>query len=137
MTADVGMAKKPFDWLALLPLRQGSCLNLSFEPCVKKAVFHLNVLKTQLQKKDKEEKGQSLAKPSFSEIHAEREKDERLDSKSSKAVTMSMKSLAGRVNNVKVSQGNSECWVILKISPLLRHCKQLHSSIAHTGRSSK
>ena len=35
-----------------------------------------------------------------------------------------------RVADNKVSRGNSEYWVILKISLLLRHCKQLHSSIA-------
>ena len=135
MTADV--AHQSFDWPALLLPRQASCLNLSkLEPCVNKALFNLNVLKTQLVKKDKEkEKGPSLARPSFSEIHAEREKDERPDSKSSKAVTL--KSLTGRVNSIKVSRGNSEYWVILKFSPLLRRCKQLHSSIAHTGRSSK
>ena len=32
--------------------------------------------------------------------------------------------------SVKVIRGNSEQWVILKISPLLQRCKQLHSSIA-------
>ena len=37
----------------------------------------------------------------------------------------------------KVSRGNSEYWVILKISPLLQLYKQLPSNIAHTGRSSR
>ena len=93
MTADVDMANKPFDWPTLLPPRQGSCLNLSsVEPCVNKAVFYL----TQLKKTAKEkEKGRSLAKPSFSEIHTEREEDVRSDSK---AVTS--RSASGRVNKL-------------------------------------
>ena len=32
----------------------------------------------------------------------------------------------------KVSQGNSEYLIILNVSPILQHCKQLHSSIACT-----
>ena len=96
MTADVDVAHRSFDWLTQLPPRQGSCLNLSsVEPCVNKAVFYL----TQLKKTAKEkEKGRSLAKPSFSEIHTEREKDVRPDSKTSKAVTS--RSASGRVNKL-------------------------------------
>ena len=37
----------------------------------------------------------------------------------------------------KVSRGNSEYRVILKILLLLRRYKQLHSTIAHAGKSSK
>lgn len=92
MTADVDMANNPFDWPTLLP-RQGSCLNLSsVEPCVNKAVFYLTQLKITAKGK---EKGRSLAKPSFSEIHTEREKDVRSDSKS-----VTSRSASGRVNKL-------------------------------------
>ena len=93
MTADVDMANNPFDWPTLLPPRQGSCLNLSnVEPCVNKAIYHLDALKKSAKEK---EKGRSLAKSSFSEIHTEREKDVRSDSK---AVTS--RSASGRVNKL-------------------------------------
>ena len=98
MTADVDLdvAHRSFDWATLLPPRQGSCLNLSnVEPCVNKAIYHLDALKNTAKEK---EKGRSLAKPSFSEIHTEREKDVRSDSKSSKAVTS--RSASGCVNKL-------------------------------------
>ena len=94
MTADVDVQHRSFDWLTLLPPRQGSCLNLSsVEPCVNKAIYHLDALKKSAKEK---EKGRSLAKPSFTEIHTEREKDVGPDSKSSKSVTS--RSASGRVN---------------------------------------
>ena len=96
MTADVDVQHRSFDWLTLLPPRQGSCLNLSsVEPCVNKAIYHLDALKKSAKEK---EKGRSLAKPSFTEIHTEREKDVRPDSKSSKSVTS--RSASGRVNKL-------------------------------------
>ena len=93
MTADVDVQHRSFDWLTLLPPRKGSCLNLSnVEPCVNKAIYHLDALKKSAKEK---EKGRSLAKTSFTEIHTE---DVRPDSKGSKTVTS--RSASGRVNKL-------------------------------------
>lgn len=95
---------KQFDWPELLPSRKGSCLNLSsVEPCVNKAVFCLGVLKTQLAQHNRRtarenEKRESPAKTSFSDIHSEREEDGRTDSQISRPLTS--KSVSGRASKL-------------------------------------
>ena len=97
---DVDVVHRSFDWPTLLPPRQGSCLNLSnVEPCVNKVIFHLAQLKRTAKEK---EKRQLLAKPSFSEIHAEREKDVRSDSKSKAVTSMGASGRVNKLSNIAI-----------------------------------
>lgn len=66
------------DWLSSLSPREGSCLNLSsVEPCVNKAVSHLNVLKQRLSQQkrtSKEHPQKPHTRASFSDIHTSEER---------------------------------------------------------------